>query len=86
MMPFNMNPQQMAQRILQNNPQAQQYFQNNPQAQQYLQILLDGDAQRGQELAQNLCKSYGISPEQGIQQAQQFVQQNMNNMKKMGFF
>ena len=82
MMPFNpggmpMDPMQMAQQMMQNNPN----FQNNPQAQQYLQVLLSGDAQRGEELARNICQSYGLSPEQAVQKAQQFYQQNMQRFR-----
>lgn len=72
--PFgNMNPQQILQAMLQRNPN----IQNNPQAQQYIQVLMSGDAQKGRELAQNICGSFKITPEEGVQQAQQFFQQNM---------
>lgn len=77
MMPFdmpNMNPQQLIQQAIQNNPQ----LADNPQAQQYIQVLMSNDAQLGQELAQNICKTYHVSPKQGVQQAQQFFQQNSN--------
>lgn len=70
MMPFNMNPQQLLQQAMQRNPN----IANNPQAQQYIQVLMSGDAQRGQEIARNICNTYGISPEQGVQQAQSFFQ------------
>lgn len=85
MMPFNMSPQQILQRMMQ-NPQMQKYIQNNPQAQQYAQIILDGNAEKGQEIAQNLCGTYGVTPEQGVQQSQQFFQQNIQNMRNSGFF
>lgn len=77
MMPFNlptMNPQQLVQQAIQRNPT----LANNPQAQQYIQVLMSGDAQKGQELARNICGSFGVTPEQGVQQAQQFFQQNRN--------
>lgn len=77
MMPFNLqnvNPQQLVQQAIQRNPN----LANNPQAQQYLQVLMSGDAQKGQELARNICGSFGVTPEQGVQQAQQFFQQNRN--------
>lgn len=71
--PFgNMNPQQFLQQMMQRNPN----FANNPQAQQYIQVLMSGDAQKGQELARNICGSFGVTPEQGVQQAQQYFQQN----------
>lgn len=78
MMPFPMggiNPQQMVQRMIQMNPN----LQNNPQAQQYIQVLMNGDAKRGEELARNICQSYGVTPEQGVQQAQNFIKQHFFN-------
>lgn len=68
----NGNPQQLIQQALQRNPN----LQNNPQAQQYIQVLMSGDAQKGQELARNICGSFGVTPEEGVKQAQQFFQQN----------
>lgn len=53
---------------LQQNPS----LQNNPQAQNYIQILQSGDAQKGQQLAENICKSMGVTPEQAVQQAKSF--------------
>ena len=78
MMPFNMNmnPMQFIQQAIQRNPN----IANNPQAQQYLQVIMSGDSQKGQELARNICGSFGITPEQGVQQAQQFFQQNQRNI------
>lgn len=80
--PFNMNPQQILQQVMR-TPQMQQTLQNNPQAQQYIQVLMNGDAQKGQELARNICGSFGASPEQGVQQAQQYFQ---NLMQQNPFF
>ena len=75
--PFPFNPQQMLQQMMQRNPNM---FQNNPQARQYMEVIMNGDAKRGEELARNICQSYGISPEEGVQQAQQFFQQNQRNI------
>ncbi len=78
MMPFPMggiNPQQMVQRMIRMNPN----LQNNPQAQQYIQVLMNGDSKRGEELARNICQSYGVTPEQGVQQAQSFIKQHFFN-------
>lgn len=71
----NFSFQNFLQNAIQRNPQVQQNIQQNPQMQNYLQILMSGDAQRGEEMARNLCQSMGITPEQGVQQAQQMVQQ-----------
>lgn len=77
-MPFNMNanPMQLVRQAIQRNPA----IANNPQAQQYMQVIMSGDAQKGQELARNICNSFRVSPEQGVQQAQQFFQQNQRNI------
>lgn len=32
---------------------------NNPRAQEMLQVIQSGDAQKGQQIAMNLCKTYG---------------------------
>lgn len=45
---------------------------NNPMAQNYIGVIQSGDAQKGQQLAENICKSYGVTPQQAIQQAKQF--------------
>ena len=79
-MPFNMNMnQQQMKQTIQNMVQRNPSIANNPQAQQYLQVIMSGDAQKGQELARNICGSFGVSPEQGIQQAQQFFSNMFNN-------
>lgn len=66
-----MNFQNLVQTAIRQNPKLQQ----NPQMQNYIQILMSGDSQRGEQLARNICESMGITPEQGVQQAQQMVQQ-----------
>ena len=63
-----MNPMQFAMSMIQNNPQVM----NNPMAQNYIGVIQSGDAQKGQQLAENICRSYGITPQQVIQQAKQF--------------
>lgn len=59
---------QLAMNMLSRNPQ----FQNNPQAKYMMQIIQSGDSVQGQEIAENLCKTYGVTPEQAVQQAKQF--------------
>lgn len=67
MNPAQMNPIQMVlNSMLQQKPQLQQ----NPMAQEMIQVIQSGDAKRGQEIADNLCRSYGVSREQALQQAQ----------------
>lgn len=62
------NLMQFALNMIQRNPN----IANNPQAQTMLQVLQSGDAQKGQQIAQNLCQTYGISPEQAVNQAASF--------------
>lgn len=64
----NINPMQFAMGMLQQNPQ----LQNNPQAKGLMEIIQSGDSERGRQMAENLCKTYGVSPEQAIQDARKF--------------
>lgn len=60
--------EQFALNALQNNPR----FQNNPMAQNLMQILQSGNSTEGQRMAENICKTYGLSPEEATRQAKQF--------------
>ena len=62
------NPMQFVQNVVRNNPQ----LQSNPQAQQMLNVIMSGDSVRGQQIAQNLCKSMGITPENALVNAKRF--------------
>lgn len=63
-----LNPTQFAMSMIQNNPQVM----NNPMAQNYISVIQSGDAQKGQQLAENICRSYGVTPQEALQQAKQF--------------
>lgn len=67
MMDFSPEIQQMLMQQAMSNPR----IANNPQAQQVMRILQSGDAKAGEEMARNLCQTYGIDPNQGVAQAQQ---------------
>ncbi len=54
--------------LLQRNPQ----IQTNPLAKNMMNVLQNGDAAKGEEIARNLCQSYGVSPEQAYNMAMQF--------------
>lgn len=54
--------------LIRNNPQ----IANNPNAQEMLNTIQSGDSQKGQQIAKNLCQTYGITPEQALQRAKQF--------------
>lgn len=45
---------------------------NNPQAREFISVLQNGDSRQGSQIAENLCKTYGVSKEQAIMQAKQF--------------
>lgn len=45
--------QQMAMKILKENPN----IANNPNAQSMINVIQSGDEKRGQEIAENICKS-----------------------------
>lgn len=47
-------------------------FRNNPQAKAFVDIMQRGDIAQGQEMAKNLCQSYGVSEQEALQQAKSF--------------
>ena len=44
----------------------------NPNAQSMLAAIKSGDSQRGEQIANNLLKTYGLSKEDAIKQAKTF--------------
>lgn len=65
---MNNTLQDFALRLLSSNPN----IANNPQAKEYLDLIRNGDAVRGQQIANNLCKTYGMSVQDAIACAKQF--------------
>ncbi len=45
---------------------------NNPQAQNMLDAIKSGDNKTGEEIARNLCNTYGVTPEDAVKQAKAF--------------
>lgn len=45
---------------------------NNPIAQGLLEAIKTGDQKKGEELANNLCKTYGVTPQEACRQAMRF--------------
>lgn len=45
---------------------------DNPQMQSYLDVLESGDSKRGEELANNLLDTYGMTKEDALAQAKAF--------------
>lgn len=47
-------------------------LQDNPNAREMIDVIESGDADRGQQIARNLCDTYGVKPEDAIAQAKSF--------------
>ncbi len=45
---------------------------NNPNAQEMINVIRTGDSKRGTEIAQNLCNTFGESPNDAIIRAKRF--------------
>lgn len=45
---------------------------DNPQMQAYIDVLESGDSKRGEELANNLLETYGMTKEDALSQAKAF--------------
>lgn len=45
---------------------------NNKMAQEYINIIMSGDTQKGQQIAENICKTYGKSKEDVLKEAKRF--------------
>lgn len=58
----------LLQKLLANNPQVT----NNPRYQEMLKAVQNNDSKKGEEIANNLCESYGMTKEQALAQAKQF--------------
>lgn len=62
------NIAQFAMHILSKNPRVA----NNPQAKELLNVISSGDAKRGEEIATNICNTYGVSKEEAIKKASSY--------------
>ena len=63
-----MNINNLIMNLINNNPM----IANNPQYKEWIQIIQSGDSARGQQLANNLCQTFGMSKDQAIQNARRF--------------
>lgn len=54
--------------LLSRNPNVQ----NNPSQQNMINAIRNGDDAAGQQIADNLCKTYGISREEALKKAKEF--------------
>ena len=62
------NPMQFVTQMLSKNPN----IVNNPIAQNYLSVLQSGDAKRGEEIANNILRTYGMTKEQALSQVKSY--------------
>ena len=46
--------------------------------QEMLQVIQSGDAQKGQQIAMNLCKTYGVSKEQAVGMATEYFKNQLH--------
>ena len=58
----------MALNLLSQNPNVA----NNPNAQEFINVIRSGDSARGEQIAQNLCNTYGVSKEDAVKNAKSF--------------
>lgn len=63
-----MNLQQFAMNLISRNPN----IRNNPNFQPMIQAIETGDSARGEQLANNLLQSMGVSREDALAKARQF--------------
>lgn len=54
--------------LIQMNPNVR----NNPRNAEMLNVVMSGDSAKGEEIARNLCKTYGTTPEEATSNAKQF--------------
>lgn len=62
------NMRDFALNLIGRNPQ----IANNPNAKELLNVIQNGDQAKGTQIAQNLCSTYGMTPEQAVNQAKKF--------------
>ena len=54
--------------LIQQNPA----LQNNPNAKEMIEVIRSGDTAKGEQIASNLCKTYGVDKNRAVQQARSF--------------
>lgn len=54
--------------IIANNPKVQQ----NPTAKGMLDVVMSGDASKGEQMALNICDSMGVSKDEALRKAKEF--------------
>lgn len=54
--------------MLSNNPNVKR----NPQLQEFVNVIQSGDSVKGEQIATNLCNTYGVPKEKAINDAKHF--------------
>lgn len=62
------NLKDFALNMIANSPNVRQ----NPQMQEFISVIQNGDNARGEQIANNLCSTYGVSREQALSNAKRF--------------
>lgn len=62
------NIMNIAMNLIQRNPR----IANNPNYREFIDVIQSGDAAKGQQIAENLCRSYGTSKEEAIANARRY--------------
>lgn len=57
-----------AMKMIRSNPRVA----NNPRAQDMISVIQNGDSERGEKIAENLCQTYGVTKEQALTDAKKF--------------
>lgn len=63
-----LNPLDFARQLIERNPA----LGDNRVNRNYIDVLKRGDSTQGRQIAENLCQTYGVSPEEAIRQAKSF--------------
>ena len=63
-----MNIQQFALNLIEKNPNVS----NNPMGKQMVEVIRSGDSAKGEQLANNLLNTYGVSRDDALAQAKKF--------------
>ena len=63
----------MLNRLIASNPN----IANNPRNKALLDVVMSGDAQKGKEIAMNLCQTYGASKEEAVNMASSWAKNAM---------
>lgn len=70
-----LDPRSLVQQLIQMNPSVM----DNPNSRAMAEAILNNDSQTGMRLAQNLCRTRGIDPQQTAREAPNIIAQMFQN-------